>query len=59
MLVDIGKQEIEISLMFACPQNYLLNETALNSLSDEQRTIFIYEWLSNLNQVLGAAQQVN
>ena len=44
--------------MLDCAQSFLLNEAALNSLINEQRSIFIYEWLCFLNQVLGAAQQV-
>lgn len=44
--------------MLELAQNLILNEEALNSLPENKRPVFIYEWLCFLNKVLGAAQKV-
>ena len=44
--------------MFDCAQSLILNEDVLNNLPEEKRSVFIYEWLCFVNQVLVAAQQV-
>ena len=45
--------------MLELAQNLVLNEEALNSLPENKRPVFIYEWLCFLNKVLVAAQKVN
>ena len=45
--------------MIELAQNLILNEDVLNTLSDKEQTVFIYEWLCFLNKVLIAAQKVN
>ena len=45
--------------MLELAQNIILNEDALNSLSEKKRSVFIYEWLCFLSKVLGAAEKVN
>jgi len=43
--------------MLELAQNLILNEDALNSLPENKRPVFIYEWLCFLNKVLAAAQK--
>ncbi len=45
--------------MLELAQSLILNEEALNSLPENKRPVFIYEWLCFLNKVLVAAQKVN
>ena len=45
--------------MLELAQSLILNEEALNSLPENKRPVFIYEWLCFLNKVLIAAQKVN
>lgn len=45
--------------MLELAQSLILNEEALNSLPENKRPVFIYEWLCFLNKVLGAAQKVD
>lgn len=44
--------------MLELAQSLILNEEALNSLPENKRPVFIYEWLCFLNKVLAAAQKV-
>lgn len=44
--------------MLELAQSLILNEEALNSLPENKRPVFIYEWLCFLNKVLVAAQKV-
>lgn len=43
--------------MLELAQSLILNEEALNSLPENKRPVFIYEWLCFLNKVLVAAQK--
>jgi hypothetical protein len=45
--------------MLELAQNLILNEDALNSLSEKKRSVFIYEWLCFLSKVFSVAEKVN
>ena len=44
--------------MLELAQSLILNEEVLQSLPENKRPVFIYEWLCFLNKVLSAAQKV-
>ena len=44
--------------MLELAQSLILNEGVLSNLSAENQSVFVYEWLAFLNQVLAAAQKV-
>lgn len=39
-------------------ETLFLNEDLFKTLDDDQRPVVVYEWLTYLNQVLSATQQV-
>ena len=45
--------------MMELAHSLLLNEEALNRISESKRPVFIYEWLRFLDKVLVAAQKVS
>ncbi len=59
-ILNIDKHiETHFRSMLELAQSLILNEEALNSLPENKRPVFIYEWLCFLNKVLVAAQKVS
>ncbi len=59
LFFDYTNVFIHFRSMLELAQSLILNEEALNSLPENKRPVFIYEWLCFLNKVLIAAQKVN